>query len=99
MINAILLGLLNFFSSLISVFLSPLDNIIYNLLPDFNELIVNFNLFLARILEVIPWALSWFHIPSYLLNFIVLYYIFKVSITFVANRLKLILSWWHRLVP
>lgn len=99
MVNALLKGLLNFIISLISVVMAPLDTALNTLLPSFSDVLTLFGNFIDRILSIIPWALSWFHIPTALLSFVCLYLIAKITISVGVHEIKLALAWYRKLMP
>lgn len=99
MINAILNGLFNFLTSIITVLLSPIDTFITNNLPDFSNVLASFSNFIDEVIGFFPWILSWFHIPGTLLIFVVGYYVFKLSSSAAISVLKLVLAWYRKLMP
>ena len=99
MINGILNGLLNFVIFIIGVLVSPIDSLINSTLPQFSDLLTNFGSLIDKLLEVIPWVLSWFHIPGYFIVFICSYLIAKLTMSVVVHEIKLILAWYRKIMP
>lgn len=99
MFNALLKGIFNMVIGLVQTLLSPIDLLLANTLPAFNQVLVGFGNFLTYILRFIPWVLSWFHIPTFLLTFLVYYIIAKITISQAIHLVKLALAWWRTLVP
>lgn len=99
MVNAFLNGLFNLIISIVEVLLLPIDTILNNTLPQFSEVLGLFSNFLNYILSFIPWGLSWFNIPTFVLTFVVLYIIAKLTISSAVHIIKLALAWWRTLMP
>lgn len=99
MINGILNGLLNFVISLVGVLLMPIDTVINSTLPQFSDLLTQFGSLIDKVLEVIPWVLSWFHIPGFFIIFICQYLIFKLTASVIVHEGKIILAWYRKLMP
>lgn len=79
--------------------LAPIDTLINTYLPSFSAVLQNFSSFINTILGFFPWILSWFHIPTLLLEFVVGYYIAKLTISVAVHELKIILAWYRKLMP
>lgn len=99
MINKFLLGLMSFIVSIISVVTAPIDTALNTLLPQFSDVLQMFSDFIDRILAIIPWALSWFHIPYGLISFVCLYLIAKITVSMGVHEIKLALAWYRKLMP
>ena len=99
MINGILNGLFSFVFTIISVILAPIDAVISSAFPSFSDILTSFGAFITQILGVIPWVLSWFHIPAFLLAFISLYLIAKLTTSLAIHEVKLLLAWYRKLMP
>ena len=99
MVNAILNGFFNVTISLINLLLLPIDNLINSTIPQFGDVLTSFANFLSYILGFIPWGLSWFHIPTAILSFIIYYIIAKITISASVHAVKLALAWWRTLKP
>lgn len=97
MIDAIISGILNFFSSILGALVAPLDSAISTYLPDVANLLETFASFISYILGFIPWVLSYFHIPAYILGVVVGWAIAKIWINLGAHTFKVMLAWWRTL--
>lgn len=98
MINSILNGLIEFFTTLLNILLLPLDTAIQTFLPDFSDVLSLFNDFVDQVLGFFPWILSWFNIPDLVLTLAVGWIIGKISISIAVYTIKLVVAWWDRLV-
>ncbi len=94
MINAIIKGIFNLIISLVNTILLPIDTLISNYIPGFSDILDFFGDFITYILSFIPWILSWFNIPSFLITFVVAYYVFRVTVTLAIHTVKLALKWY-----
>lgn len=99
LINAILNGFLNLVITLVGILLYPIDYAINSTFPSFTEVLTGFGNFLDQILLSIPWILSWFHIPQFLLAFICSYFIGKLTVSLVVHELKIALAWYRKIMP
>lgn len=99
MTGALLTGLINFVINLVSVILLPLDTALNNLLPSFSNALTLFGNFIDNILNIIPWVLSWFHIPYELLVFVCGYIVAKSTISLMVHELKIALAWYRKIMP
>ena len=97
MINSILMGLLTFFNTLLSIAIYPLDTILATYLPNIDSALAAVGVFLNSVLGVFPWLLSWFHIPSYLLTLVLTWAVAKLYLMFAAYSAKLVIRWWDKL--
>lgn len=97
MIRAIINGIFNLILSLVSVILTPIDNVISQFLPGVSSVLDSISQFFNYILQFIPWIMSWFHLPSWLISFVISYYVFKLTVPLIVHTVKLALSWYNRL--
>lgn len=97
MIDAIISGILHFFSTMLSALVAPLDTIISQYLPDVSTALTSFGNFVSSILQVIPWILSWFHIPAHILTIVVTWAIAKIWLNLGVRVFKIMLAWWRTL--
>lgn len=99
MVNAILNGFFNVIIGLVSTLLAPIDSLINSAIPQFSSVLTSFANFLSYVLGFIPWGLSWFHIPTTTLTFVVYYLIAKITISATIHTIKIALAWWRTLKP
>lgn len=97
MINAILTGVFNVIISLVSVILSPIDNLIVSYLPDLANGISAIGQLFATIGTSIGWAISLTGISSECIALIVTYYVFKLTVPMFFYLIKLALAWYNKL--
>lgn len=97
MIRAIINGIFNLILSLVSVILTPIDNLIAQFLPSISEVLSYIGQFFNYILQFIPWICSWLHLPSWLITFVISYWTFKLTVPLLVHSLKSALSWYNRL--
>ena len=99
MINKILTGIIKLIVSLVSVLLTPIDNVITSLLPDLSSALTSVGNFLNICTRSIGWVISLTGIPSTALSLIVLYFTFKLTAPLSFYLIKLALSWYNRIKP
>lgn len=99
MINAILKGIINLIISLVSVVLSPIDNLIQSVLPDLSNALTAVGNFFNLIGSGIGWVISLTGLSNQTLSLIVIYFTFKLTAPMLFYMIKLALSWYNRLKP
>ena len=97
MINAILTGIFNVIISLVSVILSPIDNLIVSYLPDVANGITAIGQLFSTIGTSIAWGISLTGISSECISLIVTYYVFKLTVPMLFYLIKLALAWYNKL--
>lgn len=97
MINAILTGIFNVVISLVSVILSPIDNLIVSYLPDLSNGLSAIGQLFSTIGTSIGWAISLIGISSECIALIVTYYVFKLTVPMLFYLIKLALAWYNKL--
>lgn len=99
MINKLLMGIFKLIIGLVSVILTPIDNLITNALPDLASALDSISSFLNICTQSIGWVISLTGIPPLAINLIVLYYGFKLTAPMLFYMIKLALSWYNKLKP
>lgn len=99
MINAMLKGIFKLIISLVSVILTPIDNLILQLLPDLSNALTAVGNFLNLIGTSIGWAISVTGLSNETLSLIVVYFTFKLTAPMMFYVIKLALNWYNRLKP
>lgn len=99
MINAILKGIFRLVIALVNLLLTPIDTLINNAFPSIANVLNTIGDFFNQILSFIPWILSWFHLPSYFITFVVGYWVFKLSVPIVIHTVKLAIKWYDKIKP
>lgn len=96
--------LINTISWLISLFLSPILNIIRLYLPSssFNVVwaLVNAGFTgLSYFYGFFAWVLSYFAIPAPLISIVFMYGVYKFTIIIIVKIIRIIATWWNTLKP
>lgn len=99
MINKILLGIIKLIVSLVSVILTPFDNLIQSALPELSSAFTAIGNFLNLIASGIGWAISLTGLSSSAISLLVAYYVFTLTAPMLFYMIKLALSWYNRLKP
>lgn len=97
MIRAIINGIFNLILALVNTILAPIDNVITQFLPGLADVLNYISQFFNYILQFIPWICSWLHLPTWLITFVIAYYVFKLTVPLLVHTVKLALSWYNRL--
>ena len=99
MINKILLGIIKLIVGLVSVILTPIDNLISSALPDLSNVLNSVSSFLNIATQSIGWVISLTGISNTVISIIVMYYGFKLTAPLLFYFIKLALSWYNKLKP
>lgn len=99
MINAILKGIISLIIGLVSLILTPIDNLILTALPDLSNALTAVGNFLTLISNGIGWAVSLTGLSNEALSLIVMYFTFKLTAPMLFYMIKLALSWYNKLKP
>jgi len=98
-INAILTGIISLIVGLVSLILSPIDNLIMSALPDLSNALTAIGSFLNLISQGIGWAISATGLSNETLSLIALYFGFKLTAPMLFYMIKLAISWYDKLKP
>lgn len=99
MINSILKGIFSLIIALVNLILVPIDTLINSAFPSIADAITQINNFFNYILSLIPYILSWFHLPIAFITLIVGYYTFKFTLPLAIHTIKLAIKWYDKLKP
>lgn len=99
MINAILMGIIKLIVSLVSLILSPIDNLIMSALPDLSNALTAVGNFFNLISTYIGWGVSVLGLSNETIALIVMYFVFKLTAPMLFYMIKLALSWYNKLKP
>lgn len=99
MINAILKGIISLIIVLVSLILTPIDNLILTALPNLSNALTAVGNFLNLISNGIGWAVSLTGLSNEALSLIVMYFTFKLTAPMLFYMIKLALSWYNKLKP
>lgn len=99
MINAILQGIISLIIGLVSLILTPIDNLILSALPDLSNALTSVGNFLNIISSGIGWVISATGLSNETISLIVMYFTFKLTAPMLFYMIKLALSWYNKLKP
>lgn len=99
MINAILKGIISLIVGLVSIVLTPIDNLILSVLPNLSNAFTAIGSFLNLISTGIGWVVSATGLSNETLSLIVMYFTFKLTAPMLFYMIKLALSWYNKLKP
>lgn len=97
MINKILLGIIKLMIGLVSVILTPIDNLITSALPNLSNVLDSVSSFLNIATGSIGWVISLTGLSSSVISLVVLYYGFKLSAPMLFYMIKLAIAWYNKL--
>ena len=99
MINVILKGIISLIIGLVSLILTPIDNLILTALPNLSNALTAVGNFFNLISNGIGWAVSLTGLSNEALSLIVMYFTFKLTAPMLFYMIKLALSWYNKLKP
>lgn len=99
MINKLLMGIFKIIISLVSLLLTPIDNLISQFLPGLDDAFTMIGDLVQQLCNVVPWVMSWLGVSSVVVSLLVSYLTFKMSVPIVVHTVKLALKWYDKLKP
>lgn len=99
MIKALLKGIIKLIIGLVSLILSPIDNLIQSALPQLSSAFTAIGNFLNMISGGIGWAISLTGLSSNAISLLVAYFTFTLTAPMLFYMIKLALAWYNRLKP
>lgn len=99
MINKILMGIIKLITGLVTLTLSPIDNLIQSALPDLSSALTGVGNFLNLISNSIGWGISALGLSNETLSLIVMYFTFKLTAPMMFYMIKLALTWYNKIKP
>lgn len=99
MINKLLMGVFKIIISLVSLLLTPIDNLIAQFLPGLDDAFTMIGNLVQQLCNVVPWVMSWLGVSSVVVSLLVSYLTFKMSVPIVVHTVKLALKWYDKLKP
>ena len=99
MINKLLMGIFKIIISLVSLLLTPIDNLISQFLPGLDDAFTMIGNLVHQLCNVVPWVMSWLGVSSLVVSLLVSYLTFKMSVPIVVHTVKLALKWYDKLKP
>lgn len=97
MIKAIIKGIFNLIIGLVNTLLTPIDSVIAQFLPGLSDVLNAISSFFSYIGQFLNWICSWFHFPSWLITFVIAYYVFKLTVPLAIHTVKLAMGWYDKL--
>ena len=89
----------SFFASILDVLFTPLDLFIYSYIPNLGDAITSVGSFISYVFTFIVWVVSWIPLSTPYWQIIFTLVMLKYTIPLGVNSLKLLIKWWHYLVP
>lgn len=97
MIKAIISGVFKLIISLVSVILSPIDNLISQFLPGLDTALSYISNFFDYIGGIIPFVISYLGINELILNAFIDITVFILSVPLMVHTIKLAVAWYNKL--
>ena len=92
-------AILSFSMGIIHNLLSPIDSLISSHLPNLEYALSQVASFFNWLVQFVNWALSFLPLSTNTWNFIIATLIFRYTIPILVDAVKMIVKWWHYLVP
>lgn len=86
---------LRFFTSIIDIILAPIDAVISTVIPSFSDISTNISNLLSYFYDTFLFIFQWIHLPSGVINLILGYIAFKVTVYASTLGVKLFLRWYR----
>lgn len=99
MIDKIISGLIQIVMQLVNLLLTPATNILNSLIPDLSSYTSSISSFLGYCTYSIGWVFSAFGIPPAVISLLIAYYTFVLTAPLAVWAIKLVVKWYHYLVP
>lgn len=99
MINAILKGLFKLITKFISILLTPINLLISNMLPGFNDMLTGVGNAFNNCTQYFGWIVDAACLESNVISFFILVLSFRVLFPFAVSAIKLIVKWYRALMP
>ena len=97
MIKAIISGVFKLIISLVSVILSPIDNLIAQFLPGLDTALSYIANFFDYIGGIVPWLISYTGLNILVLTAIIDIIIFILTVPLMVHTIKLAVAWYNKL--
>ena len=98
-LNKIYQGFINLFINLIYVLLTPIVNLIYFVFPDFNSYIPLISDFFDIVTKFILYIIDLSMIHPFVWAFLLGSIIYRITYSYLLSFVKILIKWWHYLVP
>ena len=93
------MGIIKLITGLVTLILSPIDNLIQSALPDLSSALTGVGNFLNLISNSIGWGISALGLSNETLSLIVMYFTFKLTAPMMFYMIKLALTWYNKIKP
>ena len=97
MINKIISGIIKLIVGLVTVILTPIDNLITSALPDLSTALNSISGFLNLCTQSIGWVISLLGLPPTAISLIVMFYGFSLTAPMLFYMIKLAIAWYDKL--
>ena len=99
MIKAIISGLIQLIINLVNIFLTPINALINQFMPSLNNAFNAIGSFLNICVSSIGWVISALGIPPVVIELIIAFYTFKLTVPLLVHAVKLVVKWYRALMP
>lgn len=98
MINALFTGLLNFFTQIITVLLTPINLLLASIVPDLATTVSTINQFWLLLSGYGRFVLSYTGLTTEVITIIITLLIANIVVPWSVHGLKLVAKWWETLI-
>lgn len=91
------MGIFKIITKLIAVILAPINLLISQFLPSFNNMLTLVGNFFSQVGTYSGYILDSFLLSSEVVSFLILYWVFKLTFPFAVSTIKLIVKWYNSL--
>ena len=99
MINVIVTGFLNFIILVCNIILLPINAVIEKFLPDLDMMLSSLKPLFDTASQYLNWVISLSGLSTAAIQFIVLYFTFKLTVPLSVYVIKFVVKWYNALVP
>lgn len=97
--NLIIKVILNFVTAIVSVVCTPIDAMISTYIPSIGDALNNVSSMLNYLVPFANWVLSWLPFSTNFYAFLIASLVFIYTGPIIVDIVKLVVKWWHALVP
>lgn len=99
MINIIINGLLDVIIFLCNLILTPINLLIDTVLPDLSLMLDSVPLMFDKASVYLNWVISLSGLSTLAIQFIILYFTFKLTVPLTVHVIKFVVKWYNALKP
>ena len=99
MIGSLLNGLVSFLISIIKILLNPIETLITNNIPSLSTGLAAIGSLIDYIIDSMGFVLDVVGLSSTAIALIIAYWSFALTLPVVVWAVKVVVKWWHALVP